>query len=301
LILYLGTFMTNLEELQYVDLVRRILDKGSYEDGRNGRVKAVFGNMMRFSLNDGKIPILTTKKVAWRTCFQELMWFVRGQTDNRVLQAQNVHIWDGNASREFLDGRGLATYQEGDLGPIYGFQWRHWNAPYVDCDTDYSGQGIDQLQYVIDQLKNPETRSNRRLVISAWNPQQLDQMALPPCHILMQFNVHDGIYLSCALYQRSGDVGLGVPFNIASYSFLTHLIAHHCGLVADEFVYFLGNAHIYENHIDALKEQITRAPLPFPTIQFRGDYGHVTEYTPEDVYWRTPYCSHPTIKMDMVP
>ena len=289
-----------MEEQQYLDLVRRILETGSLEQGRNGNVYSVFGNMMRFSLQDGTIPILTTKKVAWKTCFHELMWFLAGKTDNKQLQEKGVHIWDANGSREFLDSRGLAQNEEGDLGPIYGQQWRHWNAPYTNCQTDYSGCGIDQLQYVIDQLSNPETRTNRRLVVSAWNPEQLDQMALPPCHILMQFHVHGGKYLSCSLYQRSGDVGLGVPFNIASYSFLTHLMAKHCGLEAYEFVYFLGNAHIYEQHRESLQTQITRTPNPFPKIYIKNRKENIEDYTLEDLVFDEYYVYHPSIKMDMI-
>ena len=290
----------NHEENQYLDLIRRIVDTGTLEEGRNGKVYSVFGNMMRFSLKDGTIPLLTTKKLAWKTCFHELVWFLGGKTDNDLLREKGVHIWDANASRNFLDSRGLTEYQEGDLGPIYGQQWRHWNAPYTDCHTDYSGQGIDQLQYVIDQLSNPATRTNRRLIVSAWNPEQLDAMALPPCHILMQFNVHGGEYLSCSLYQRSGDVGLGVPFNIASYSFLTHLIAKHCGLIAHEFVYFLGNAHIYEQHMEVLKVQLERIPMVFPQIEVVRRHDNIEDYTLDDIRFKHPYLSHPSLKMDMV-
>ena len=176
-------------EQQYLQLIRDILDRGHDHHGRNGSTKSLFGNMMRFSLKDGTVPLLTTKKVAWKTCFKELIWFIRGCTDNDDLQKQNVHIWDGNSTREFLDSRGLTKNEEGDLGPVYGHQWRHFNAEYVDRYTDYSGKGIDQLQYIIDNLKTEEGRTSRRLIMSAWNPCQLDQMALPPCHVLAQFNV----------------------------------------------------------------------------------------------------------------
>jgi len=228
------------EEFQYLRLINDILDHGSMEEGRNGKAKTVFGSAMHFDLSENTIPVLTTKKVAFKTCLKELLWFINGHTDNKLLKEQNVKIWNANASRDFLDSRGLYNNKEDDLGPVYGHQWRHFNASYTDCDTDYTGKGVDQLQNIIDQLKNPETRNSRRLVMSAWNPQQLDEMALPPCHILCQFCVTEGNKLSCSLYQRSGDVGLGVPFNIASYSILTHLIANHCGLEAKEFVYFLG-------------------------------------------------------------
>jgi thymidylate synthase len=287
------------QEHYYLNLIREIIRDGHSETGRNGNVRSLFGYMMRFSLKDGTWPLLTTKKVAWKTCLHELFWFLRGQTDNHILQDKGVHIWDDNGSREFLDSRGLLDRKEGDLGPVYGHQWRHFNAPYVDCHTDYSGNGIDQIKYVIDQLSNPETRTNRRLVVSAWNPQQLDEMALPPCHVLMQFYVRDGKYLSCSLYQRSGDVGLGVPFNIASYSALTHIIAAHCGLEAEEFVYFLGNAHIYENHLDALKEQVNRVPMEFPRIHVEKR-DNIDLYDLDAIQMKTPYKHHTKIQMDMV-
>lgn len=287
-------------ETQYLQLIRDILDHGSLENSRNGNTKSLFGYSMRFSLADGTIPLLTTKYVAWKTCFRELMWFIRGETDNKKLQSIGVHIWDGNSTREFLDGRGLHSRKVDDLGPIYGHQWRHFNAPYVDSDTDYSGKGVDQLAEIIRQLSSVEGRTSRRLIMSTWNPCQLDEMALPPCHILAQFNVRENKYLSCALYQRSGDVGLGVPFNIASYSFLTHILAKHCGLVADEFVYFLGNAHIYEQHIPVLETQLLREPKPFPTIEIKEKMDNIEDYSIDTILWKTPYESHPTLKMDMV-
>lgn len=227
------------QESQYLELIRHILKNGTFEEGRNGRTKSVFGYSMRFSLKDNIIPLLTTKRVAWKTCFHELIWFIRGETNNNLLNEKNVHIWDGNGSREFLDSRGLNDYEVNDLGPVYGHQWRNFNANYTNCHENYRGKGVDQLQNIIDILKDPKERTSRRLVLSAWNPCQLEEMALPPCHVLMQFNVRENKYLSCSLYQRSGDVGLGIPFNIASYSFLTHIIAHHCDLIADEFVHFM--------------------------------------------------------------
>jgi thymidylate synthase len=229
------------EEYQYLDLIENILANGHWEQGRNGKTQSIFGGSMRFSLNDGAMPILTTKKTAWKTCLKELLWFIRGDTNTKHLQEQNVHIWDGNSSRDFLDSQGLTLYPEGIIGPSYGYQWRFFGANY-NCFTgkpitnDRPYHGIDQLQQIIEQLKNCETKNSRRLVMSAWNPKQMHEMALPPCHILCQFNVHDGNKLSCSMYQRSVDVGLGQPFNIASYSFLTHILAKHCGLVAHEFV-----------------------------------------------------------------
>lgn len=289
----------NKEEQQYLDLVQNIIANGTLEEGRNGNTYAIFGNSMRFSLQNGQIPILTTKKLAWKTCVKELLWFIKGSTSNDQLVEQGVHIWDGNASRNFLDDCGLTQRREGDLGPIYGHQWRHFNAAYQDCDTDYSGQGVDQLQNIIDQLKNPATRNSRRLVMSAWNPCQLDEVALPPCHILCQFNVHGGNKLSCALFQRSNDEALGTPFNIASYCFLTHLIAKHCGLEAHEFVYFKGNCHIYEEHMEGMKTQLARKPHPFPTVTIRQVRENIDDYLLEDFELHN-YVSHPQIKFKMV-
>lgn len=287
------------QEQQYLQLIRDVMDNGSWEEGRNGRTKSLFGYSMRYSLKDGTMPLLTTKRVAWKTCFNELVWFVNGCTDNRKLLEKNVHIWDANSTREFLDSRGLVNNEEHDLGPVYGHQWRHFNATYQDCHTNYQDQGIDQLQYIINSLKNPEERNSRRLVLSAWNPCQIDQMALPPCHVLMQFYVKENKYLSCSLYQRSGDIGLGVPFNIASYSFLTHIIAKHCGLIADEFVHFIGNAHIYENHIETLKIQIEREPFPFPKMNIKTTHDNINDYSIDDIEWNEPYKYHEKLQMDM--
>jgi len=294
------------DEEQYTQLIRDILTEGSWEDGRNGWTKCVFGSAMHFSLADNVLPLLTTNKLAWKTCLKELLWFIRGQTNNQLLQDQNVHIWDGNAAaHEATDAAAheAAAHARAanDLGPIYGHQWRHFNAPYTHCDADYSGAGVDQLGDVITQLKNPATRSSRRLVVSAWNPCQLPEMALPPCHLLMQFNVTGGDKLSCSMYQRSGDVGVGVPFNIASYAFLTHLIAHHCGLIAHEFLYNLGNCHIYDDHVEALKTQCQRTPLPFPTVRIRGaPKALLDDYTIDDFVVEN-YLAHDMIKMNMRP
>jgi thymidylate synthase len=289
---------TKHEEYQYLNLIWDILNEGVMEVGRNGNAKTVIGSAMHFSLEDGAYPLLTTKKVAWKTCAKELFWFIKGSTDNSLLQKQNVTIWNGNASRDYLDDIGLYDREENDLGPIYGHQWRHFNAPYSTCKDDYSGKGVDQLGYIIDCLKNPNTRNSRRLVMSAWNPCQVNEMALPPCHILAQFNVTDGNKLSCSLYQRSGDTGLGIPFNIASYSLLTHLIAKHCGLVATDFYYHLGNCHIYDDHEKVLAEQLTLRPFPFPTLNIKSIKENIEDYSLDDLELLN-YESHGTIKMEM--
>jgi thymidylate synthase len=286
------------EENQYLNLIDDILSEGTREEGRNGTTFVAVGAAMHFSLNDRRVPFLTTKRLAWKTCLKELLWFIRGETDNALLQAQGVHIWDGNASREFLDSRGLTDRAEGDLGPIYGFQWRNFGGDYEHESPNGLRKGVDQLQSVIDALNDPEQRTSRRLIISAWNPCQLNEMALPPCHVLMQFHVTDGTRLSCSLYQRSGDVGLGVPFNIASYSMLTHLLAHHCGLDAHEFIYHLGNAHIYDDHVDALKEQLTREPHEFPRIAIRALHDNIDDYQVGDFEVQGYQC-HETIPMAM--
>ena len=292
------------EEYQYLNLIENIIENGHWEEGRNGKTKSIFGSSLRFSLKDGKIPILTTKKTAWKTCLKELLWFIRGETDVKLLQQQGVHIWDANTSREFLDSRGLHLYPEGMIGPGYGYQWRHYGASY-NCFSgkpltdDYPFNGVDQLQQIITDLKNPETRTSRRLIMTAWNPKQLNQMALPPCHILCQFNVHDGNKLSCALYQRSCDFFLGIPFNIASYSMLTHLLAKHCGLEAYEFIHFMGNSHLYENAIDACKLQVQREPYPFPTVSIKQIRVNISEYQLDDFEVHN-YISHEQIKVEMV-
>ena len=305
--------MENHEEQQYLNLIKNILDNGTWEEGRNGKTKGIFGNMMRFSLKDGKIPILTTKKTAWKTCLKELLWFIRGDTDNKLLQDQGVHIWDGNSTREFLDSRGLQDYEEGELGPIYGRQWRHFNAPYItkkevkfserlpeNEQTYYNVKGgVDQLQQIIDALKDPAQRTSRRLIMTAWNPCQLEDMALPPCHIFCQFNVHNGDQLSCMMVQRSNDFALGIPFNIASYSFLTHLIAKHCGLEAYEFIHFMGNSHIYEDHVEPMKEQIKRNPHPFPTVSIKQVRENINDYCVDDFILEN-YQHHEPIKFQMV-
>jgi len=287
------------EEYQYINLINDVLLDGSDVIGRNGATKMVFGTIMEFDLNNNSIPILTTKRVAYKTCLRELLWFINGSTDNEVLQRQGVTIWNGNASRDFLDSRGLYDNSINDLGPIYGFQWRHFNAEYEGCSSDYQNKGIDQLSYVINCLKDPEQRTSRRLIITAWNPCQLDKMALPPCHVLMQFNVRDNKYLSCSLYQRSGDIGLGVPFNIASYSFLTHLIAHHCNLIPEKFIYNLGNAHIYSDHILSLEQQVDNTPHRFPTIKIIKKHENIEDYTIDDFIIEN-YISHKKISMEMI-
>lgn len=286
------------DEHQYLNLIEDILTSGKEQEGRNGVTKAIFGTAMHFSLKDGVVPFMTTKKLAWKTCLKELLWFIRGDTNNKHLKEQNVHIWDANGSRDFLNSRGLIDREEDDLGPIYGFQWRHFNADYDNCHTNYNNKGIDQLKIIIDALKDPKERYSRRILLTAWNPCQLSEMALPPCHVLAQFSVIENNKLCCSLYQRSGDVGLGVPFNIASYSLLTHILAKYCGLEAYEFYYYIGNTHIYDDHYKQLIEQIKRTPYTFPKLTILNCYKSIDDYKMED-FKIDNYKYHASIKMNM--
>ena len=258
-----------------------------------------FGTQMRFSLRNGTLPLLTTKRTFWRGVAEELLWFIQGNTNGNDLSRKGIHIWDGNGSREFLDQRGLSHRDVGDLGPVYGFQWRHFGATYVDMHTDYTGQGVDQLADCIWKIKH--TPEDRRIIMSAWNPADLDQMALPPCHMFCQFYVANG-ELSCQMYQRSADMGLGVPFNIASYSLLTHLMAHVCGLEAGDFIHTLGDAHVYLNHVDALQEQLQRAPRAFPKLEILNSKGgaarSIDDFVFED-FKIVGYKPHGSIQMKM--
>tara|TARA_R110002012_G_scaffold278402_1_gene466046 strand:- start:17773 stop:18642 length:870 start_codon:yes stop_codon:yes gene_type:complete len=285
-------------ERQYLNLIKYIIKYGNVTKSRNATTINTIGTMSKYTLVNNTLPLLTTKKVAWKTCLKELLWFISGDTNNSTLKSQNVGIWNGNSTREFLDSRNLMNYEEGELGPIYGYQWRNWNAPYLGMDVNHRENGIDQLETIVKSLKHPTERYSRRLILSAWNVDQLNQMALPPCHVLSQFHVLDDNKLYCTLYQRSGDVGLGVPFNIASYAFLTHMLANVCNLEATELTHYIGNAHIYENHIEPLKIQIDREPHDFPQIHIKSkdciDDFSINDFTLEN------YKYYPSIKMDMI-
>ena len=307
------------DETEYINLVKDVLKDGTIEIGRNGKTIEIFGRMMKFSLENGKFPLLTTKFVSWKTVLKELLWFIGGKTNNRFLNEQKVHIWDGNSTREYLDSVGLTEYPEGILGPIYSHQWRNFNGEYDICncyekykDTMMSSEALqcncnnlekegrcDQLQNIIDHLKDPNKRYSRRLIMSAWNPLQINQMALPPCHVMCQFRVTDGNKLSCLLTQRSGDIGLGVPYNIASYAFLTHLIAFHCDLIPKELIVSLGSAHIYEQHIPGLTEQISRDLYEQPLIRIKNKREKIEDYILDD-FEIINYISHPSIKLEFV-
>jgi len=257
---------------QYLDLMRHVRDNGLRRTDRTGTgTISVFGYQMRFDLSEG-FPVVTTKKLHLRSIIHELLWFLKGDTNIRYLKENGVSIWD-----EWAD-------ENGDLGPVYGSQWRSWPAP--------NGQKIDQISNVIEQIRsNPDSR---RLMVSAWNPAEVDNMALPPCHSLFQFYVSDG-KLSCQLYQRSADILLGVPFNIASYALLTLMIAQVCDLEPGDFIHTFGDAHLYLNHLEQVDLQLSREPFPLPTMSLNPEIRSVFDFTYDDITLND-YQSHPAIK-----
>lgn len=294
----------NPEEKQYLDLCERIIREGEFRPDRTGTgTYSLFAPpQLRFDLSKDTYPLLTTKKVFTRGIILELLWFVVGCTDGKKLSEQGVKIWEGNGSREYLDKLGLTDRREGDLGPVYGFQWRHFGAEYKTCDDDYSGQGVDQLKNIINTLKtNPY---DRRIIMSAWNPPDFPKMALPPCHVFSQFYVsfpaekNAKPKLSCLLYQRSCDMGLGVPFNIASYALLTKMIAKVCDMEPGEFIHTMGDAHVYKDHVDALREQISRRPRQFPKLKIVRDVTDIDDFKYED-FEIVDYNPHGKVKMKM--
>uniref|UniRef100_A0A7S1TFD9 Bifunctional dihydrofolate reductase-thymidylate synthase n=1 Tax=Compsopogon caeruleus TaxID=31354 RepID=A0A7S1TFD9_9RHOD len=287
----------NHGESQYLNLIKEIIEHGNRKGDRTGTgTRSIFGAQMRFDLRES-FPILTTRRVFWRGVVEELLWFIKGSTNAQDLRDKDIHIWDGNGSRSFLDAMGFTEREEWDLGPVYGFQWRHFGAEYHGMHADYSGQGVDQLAQVIDTIKtNP---NDRRIILTAWNPKDLQKMVLPPCHLMCQFYVNDG-ELSCQMYQRSCDMGLGVPFNIASYSLLTCMVAKVCGLRPGDFVHTLGDAHVYENHVEPLLEQLSRTPRPFPQLRIRDrpDLRSMDDFRLSDLEL-IGYNPHAPIKMTM--
>jgi len=289
----------NNEEYQYLNLLKKVVSEGCETDSRNSKVYSLFGERMVYDLQKG-FPLITTKFVGYKTVLRELLWFISGSTSNKDLTDKNVHIWQKNSSREFLDERGL-DYEEGDLGPVYGFQWRHFGAEYVSHDTDYSGKGHDQLKNVIHLLKTDP--HSRRIIMNTWNPVDLDKMALPPCHVMCQFNVNqrDGL-LNCQLYQRSGDMFLGVPFNIASYAFLTHILAALTGYQVGRLIHVLGDTHIYESHIDAVKTQLDRIPHQFPELIISDAVTELTDIDElkEEYFTIKNYEHHDKISAEMI-
>ena len=285
----------NHDEKQYLDLMKKILYKNNIKDSRNSKVISQFGEKMVFDLRNG-FPLLTTKRMPFKTILRELLWFIRGSTSNKELNEKNVHIWDGNSSKEFMQSRGL-NYVEGELGPVYGFQWRRFGAQYNDKNKDYLKEdGVDQLEEVIHLIKNDPT--SRRIILSAWNPVDLSKMALPPCHVMIQFSV-DKEFLDAQMFQRSGDMFLGVPFNIASYSLLMHIIGSITGYTPRYFHHVLGDAHIYMNHLDAIGEQMHRIPLDFPKLIIKNKITNIDNIN-EDNFIIENYNHYPTIKAEMI-
>ena len=257
---------------QYLDLMQHVLNTGKQKHDRTGTgTISVFGYQMRFNLEEG-FPLVTTKKLHLRSILHELIWFLKGDTNIRYLKENGVSIWD-----EWAD-------ENGDLGPVYGYQWRSWPTP--------DGRHIDQITNVINQIKN--TPDSRRLIVSAWNVAEIENMALPPCHSFFQFYVAEG-KLSCQLYQRSADIFLGVPFNIASYALLTLMVAQVCGLKPGEFIHTLGDAHLYNNHIEQTKLQLSREPRPLPRVKLNPDIKDIFEFKFED-FTLENYDPHPHIK-----
>ena len=257
---------------QYLELLKYVMDNGVDKTDRTGiGTRSVFGCQTRYNLNDG-FPLVTTKKCHLRSIIHELLWFLKGDTNIKYLKNNNVSIWD-----EWAD-------ENGDLGPVYGKQWRHWQAP--------DGRVIDQIANVVEQIKkNP---NSRRLIVSAWNPADVDKMALPPCHTLFQFYVSNG-KLSCQLYQRSADLFLGVPFNISSYSLLTMMIAQVCGLGVGDFVHTTGDTHIYSNHFEQVKLQLSREPFALPTMKINKSVKNIFDFHFDDFELQNYQC-HPAIK-----
>lgn len=266
-ITYTNTY-NNYYEFQYLEQMKSIMNQPRFRETRNAKTKATFGLHLKYDCRDGRVPLITTKKMAWKTCIKELLWFLQGKTDNQSLEAMNVKIWKGNSSREFLDSRGLTTYPEGTLGPIYGYQWRHWGYRYVDGTTDYTNQGIDQLIQCEEMLKTDPY--SRRMIFSAWNVSDLEKMALPPCHILAQFFVDDDKRLNLQFYQRSGDMFLGIPFNMFSYSVLLHIMSKRTGFEPGFVHHCIGDAHVYESHFDAVHEQLKQTIKTAPKIIING-------------------------------
>ena len=247
------------EEEMYLQLMNDILKRGTSKmDRTNVGTLSIFSKNLEFDLQNNTLPLLTTKKMFYRGILEELLWFIKGSTNSKLLEDKNINIWKGNSSKEFLEKRKL-SYEEGELGPVYGFQWRYWGAKYPSRK-----HGIDQLQKIITTIRLGDVH-NRRMILSAWNVSDLSKMALPPCHMMCQFYVSD-IGLCCALTQRSGDVFLGVPFNIASYAILTMIVAHCTGLKPHRLIIHIGDAHIYNTHIESCKKQLDTEAYPFPTL-----------------------------------
>ena len=281
-------------ERGYLDLLKEIATEGKLRSNRTGiDTYSLFGKHLEFDISES-FPLITTKKTFFKGIAQELLWFLEGSTDAKKLNERGCKIWNGNSTKEFLENREL-NYREGDIGPMYGFQWRHCGSEYRGCDADYTGEGIDQIQKVIDLIKTDP--DSRRMVISSYIPHQLNEMALEPCHCLVQFYVDDG-FLSGHMYQRSADFFLGVPFNIASYSLLIYMMAHVTGTKPGKFHISFGDAHVYSNHLKQLETQLERDIKPPPKLKIKGDHTSIFDIKYEDLEL-IDYEHHPYIKADM--
>jgi thymidylate synthase len=288
-----------MSELIYLNALKDILENGEERTTRNSVTLSKFGISLEFDISKS-FPLLTSKKIYWKGVLNELLWFLNGNTNANILRNSGVHIWDANSSRDFLNSRKLEHYDEGDCGPIYGFQWRHYNAQYNGCNSNYAGKGIDQLNQCIELIKTDPT--SRRIFMSAWNPEQLDEMCLPPCHVSYQFYVSNNRELSCITYQRSGDMFLGVPFNIASTACLVYIIAHLTNCTPGKIILNIGDAHVYTSHIDSVKKQLNNMyklyDFPILTIKSRGQ-STVEDYIDTD-FEISNYICNPGIKSTMV-
>lgn len=280
--------ITTKNEAAYLDLIRYVRDHGTEKGDRTGTgTRSHFGAQLRFDLQEG-FPLLTTKKVHMKSITYELFWFLKGDTNVKYLQDNKVRIWNEWSTAEQTARFGRP---EGELGPIYGHQWRNYGATKAE-NGSYNQDGVDQITEVIEQIKN--NPNSRRLIVSGWNPAEATQVALPPCHTLFQFFVADG-KLSCQLYQRSADLFLGVPFNIASYSLLTHMIAQVCDLEVGEFIWTGGDCHLYQNHIEQVNEQLSREAYELPSLWLNPEIKDIFDFTFDDIRVEN-YQSHPAIK-----
>jgi dihydrofolate reductase / thymidylate synthase len=285
----------NLEEKEYLKMLSNIISDGELKNNRTGiKTLSLFGNQLRFSLHYDQFPLITTKSVPLRLVFEELMWFIRGDTNVNNLKKQEVHIWDANTSRETLDKMGKQNVEEGTLEYGYGFQWRHFGDKYIN--KHHKHNGFDQINYIINELKT--NKYSRRIILTAWNPENIDKSVLPPCHVMYIFNVNMNDELSCMLVMRSSDAPLGLPFNIASTALLTKMLAQICGLGVNEIVCSLADTHIYENQIEGVKELIQRSPRLFPILNFKRKPSDITDYKWEDIVL-TNYNPHPKINIPM--
>lgn len=285
----------NMEgEQGYLKLLFQVSNFGEYRQTRNANTYSLFGESLLFDLSEG-FPLLTTKKMFWKGVVEELLWFLRADTNSKHLEEKGINIWKGNSTRKFLDSLGL-DYPEGECGPIYGYQWRHFNAPF-NVGEEPTG-GIDQLMNIINDLKNNKT--SRRMIMSGWNPTQEKQMVLPPCHLLYQFYVRNDQYLDCQMYARSQDLFLGTPFNIASTSLLTEILANFTGLKAGTVKIIMGDCHIYEQHKSAVDIQLGRTPQDFPKLKILRTPEKIEDYKFED-FELINYNPQSSIKADMIP